>query len=175
MLNYGTWAQEYFGYNTDNFASDIMPYRYDTYIRGVRSFIDDYEFNGNTYIGDTGIRLKSANLELESELVMNFYFDGTIPSGAVFKYGDEVLRTRKVSGLTRVSIKNIKASQIDNDFTITLYDRNGNSLGSVTYSPYNYFYNVITRPETETRTFELKMTIQALIWYNRTAKEYVAN
>ena len=48
-------------------------------------------------------------------------------------------------------------------------------MGSVTYSPYNYFYNVITRPETETRTYELKMTIQALIWYNRAAKEYVAN
>ena len=174
MLNYGTWAQEYFGYNTDNFASDIMPYRYDTYIRGVRSFINDYQFNGNTYIGDTGIRLKSANLELESELVMNICFDGTIPSGAVFKYGDEVLRTRKVNGFTMVSIKGITASQIDNDFTITLYDRNGNSLGSVTYSPYNYFYNVITRPETETRTYELKMTIQALIWYNRTAKDYAA-
>ena len=174
MLNYGTWAQEYFIYNFDNIANNIIQGNSDTFIRGVRSFIDDYQFNGNTYIGDTGIRLKSANLELESELVMNICFDGTIPSGAVFKYGDKVLRTRKVNGFTMVSIKGITASQIDNDFTITLYDRNGNSLGSVTYSPYNYFYNVITRPETETRTYELKMTIQALIWYNRAAKDYAA-
>ena len=174
MLNYGSWSQEYFRYNFDNIANYAIPNNSDTYIRGVRSFIDDYKFNGNAYFGDTGIRLKSANLELESELVMNICFDGTVPSGAVFKYGDEILRTRKVNGFTMVSIKGITASQIDNDFTITLYDRNGNSLGSVTYSPYNYFYNVITRQETETRTYELKMTIQALIWYNRAAKDYAA-
>ena len=183
MLNYGAYSQLYFNYNLENLAYTAL-YEYER----VVSIIDVSElrqFNGSTLVGPCGLRLKSANLELESETVLNLYFtdvegcdhlnfkldDGT-EEGKVLPckfYDDGTGKT-----IARVTIRNIPAQSINNDFKINVYEGTGYA-GTITYSPMNYCYNVISREITATRTEALKLNVSAYILFYQKAAEYVSN
>ena len=74
---------------------------------------------------------------------------------------------------TKVSVTGIKIQDIDEYFTISF--TYGGVDCSITYSPMNYCYNVVTRPLTATRTQELKDEVAALYWYNKAAENYISN
>ena len=174
MLNYGAYSQKYFKHNTRNLANSILSTA-DGYVATLEaSEISNYVFSGIKQVSAANrfITFVSANIELESEIVMNFYIKG-MPDGVDFTCNGETLSSKLTSdgSYTVVSVKGIAAKDIDSDFTIR-FTIEGNEY-SFTYSPMNYCYNVLSRPETETRTRELKEVISALYWYNQTANEYI--
>ena len=181
LLNYGAYSQLYFNYNLENLAYTAL-YEYEREV----SIIDVSElraFTGSPVVGPCGLTLKSANLELESETVLNLYFtgvegcdhlnfkldDGT-EEGKVLpcKFSDD--GTGKT--IARVSIKNIPAQYINNDFKIDVYEGTGYA-GTITYSPIFYCHNVISRETTATRTEALKLNVSAYVLFYQKASEYV--
>ena len=174
MLNYGAYSQKYFKHNTGNLANSILS-TYDGYVAVLdTAYISNYAFSGTKQISAANryITFVSANIELESEIVLNFYIKG-MPDGVAFTCNGQTLKSSLTSdgSYTVVSITGIAAKDIDSDFTIW-FTIEGNEY-SFTYSPMNYCYNVISRPETETRTRELKEAISAMYWYNQAANAYV--
>ena len=165
MLNYGTAAQIYFNYNTSKLANDILPDGHNTIHSLTASDISSYEYHGSPIV-NADIRLAKANLVLQSEITMNLYFTGA-HDGTVFKCNGVTLPTRQSGEYTIVSIKGIYVGNLEDDFPVSVYSSDGgNLLGSVTYSPKNYCYNVIARDLSPTRTQELKDAISALYYFD---------
>ena len=173
MLAYGGFSQLYFKYNTGHLAYDSMV-SFDGYLDGILD-VDANKISRIVSAADTevdgNIVFKSVNLELESEMTMNFYFEN-VPDGTVFKLnGKELPSVKNASGLIVVTISGIPAHLIGSDYTVTLWSGD-TELGSVTYSPMNYCYNVLSRETTETRTADLKNLIKAIYLYYKTADYY---
>ena len=176
MLNYGAYSQLYFNYNLDNLANSVM----DEAEQQV-SIIDVSElraFSGSTVVGPCGLTLKSANLELESETVLNLYFTGVEGCDHLnFKINDDLILPCTFSDdgtgktIAKVTIRNIPIHFINNDFKIDVYEGTGYA-GSITYSPMNYCYNVISREITATRTEALKLDISAYVLFYQKSIEY---
>lgn len=176
MLNYGAYSQVYFGYNTGNLANSILDASERTVASVPVDEIDQYVYTGVTQFnaGNRLISLISASLSTESEIVLNFYFKG-LPVDTVVTCNDKNLKTRLSTdgSYTKVSVTGIKIQDIDEYFTISF--TYGGVDCSITYSPMNYCYNVVTRPLTATRTQELKDEVAALYWYNKAAENYISN
>ena len=173
MLAYGGFSQLYFKYNTGHLAYDSMV-SFDGYLDGILD-VDANKISRIVSAADTevdgNIVFKSVNLELESEMTMNFYFEN-VPDGTVFKLnGKELPSVKNASGLIVVTISGIPAHLIGSGYTVTLWSGD-TELGSVTYSPMNYCYNVLSRETTETRTADLKNLIKAIYLYYKTADYY---
>ncbi|MBR2556430.1 MAG: leucine-rich repeat domain-containing protein [Aeriscardovia sp.] len=181
LLNYGAYSQLYFNYNLENLANTAL-YEDDREV----SIIDVSElraFTGSPVVGPCGLTLKSANLELESETVLNLYFTGVEGCDHLnFKLddgtGDDKVLPCKFyddgtgKTIARVSIKNIPAQYINNDFKIDVYEGTGYA-GTITYSPIFYCHNVISRETTATRTEALKLNVSAYVLFYQKASEYV--
>ncbi|MBQ6303526.1 MAG: leucine-rich repeat domain-containing protein [Clostridiales bacterium] len=176
MLNYGAYSQIYFGYNTGNLANSILDEPDRTVSAVPVDKIDQYVYTGVTQFnaGNRFISFISASLSTESELVLNFYFKG-LPVDTVVTCNGKKLKTRLSTdgSYTKVSITGIKIQDIDEYFTISF--TYGGVDCSLTYSPMNYCYNVVTRPLSATRTQELKDEVAALYWFYKAAENYIAN
>ena len=171
MLNYGAWSQKYFNYKSDDsdLANALLSNndkRLDNLPDGA---LNAYNYQGPKTIGSSSIKFVSANLELESELVMNLYFEN-VPDGVVIKIDgvDEVTPTKK-GDYTVVTITNISAQNLNHFYAIVFFDGD-TSFGFVNYSPINYCYNVLTRETTTVRTETLKNLITSLYWYYDAAR-----
>ena len=92
-----------------------------------------------------------------------------IEVGATFFYDDGTGKT-----IAKVTIKNIPVQSINDDFKINVYEGTGYA-GTITYSPMNYCYNVISREITATRTEALKLNVSAYILFYQKASEYINN
>ena len=181
MLNYGAYSQLYFNYNLENLANSVFEYEYEREV----DMIDISElraFSGSTLVGTSGLKLKSANLELESETVLNLYFTGIEGCDHLnFRLDDGTAEGKALrcvisddgsgNGIAKVTITNIPICFINNDFKINVYEGTGYA-GTITYSPMNYCYNVISRPVTATRTEALKLDISAYILFYQKSVEY---
>lgn len=175
MLNYGAYSQIYFKHNTSNLANSVLPS--DEQIVEMADENDLRPYTGGISV-DGRLTFYSASLSTESETVMNFYFtDYESCDHLNFKLDDGTeegkVLTKSFSGnKLRVSVTNIPAHRIGDDYKIDIYE--GSVLiGSITYSPVNYCYNVIHREITETRTEELKLNVSAYILFYQKAVEYV--
>lgn len=171
MLNYGAWSQKYFNYKSGD--SDLANALLSNNDKRLNSLPDGalnaYNYQGPKTIGSSSIKFVSANLELESELVMNLYFEN-VPDGVVIKIDgvDEVTPTKK-GDYTVVTITNISAQNLNHFYAVVFYEGD-TSFGYVAYAPINYCYNVITRETTTIRTETLKNLITSLYWYYDAAR-----
>ena len=105
---------------------------------------------------------------------MNFYFKGLPTDTVVMCNGKKLTTSLSTDGsYTKVTVTGIKIQDIDEDYTIT-FTYEGVDC-SLTYSPMNYCYNVITRPVSATRTQELKDEVASLYWFYRAAENYMAD
>ncbi|MBP5417900.1 MAG: leucine-rich repeat domain-containing protein [Clostridiales bacterium] len=172
MLNYGAASQRYFNYNTATLADSFLSEedRTPDYLASSNA-VRFYNYTGNGKVNDD-ISLYMVNLVLKSEITMNLYFTG-VPDGAVFKLGDKTLPAKKSGEYTIVSIRNIPIQKLNDPYEITV-SSSGSSLGSITYSPMNYCYNVIVRETSETRTEALKKLVSSLYFYNLIADDYAS-
>ena len=175
MLNYGACSQIYFNHNTGNLANSILDEDERTVSAVPEDKISQYYYSGVTQFnaGNRIISFVSATLSAESELVMNFYFKGLPVDTVVTCNGKKLKSTLTTDGsYTRVSVTGIKVQDIDEDYTLSF--TYGGDECSLTYSPMNYCYNIITRPVTPTRTQEQKDNIAALYWFYKAAENYIS-
>lgn len=144
MLNYGAYAQKYFGNTENGLAND-----------GIEDNVPEFEGveRGTMGIyGDLGgLRYVSTALELCSRTVMYHYFkldEGEKISDYSFKLGGkEVTPTvSEKNGEKRycIKIEGIAPTNISKGLGLVIYGVDGEYIGSFTYSPTHYLYLVVT-------------------------------
>ena len=153
MLNYGAYAQEYFGEGTPLADS------YKAAVDSV-SVPDDFKYNNTNTTLPTGVTFEGATLSLKSETTLSLYFTG-LPDNTTFTCGDKEVKTEKNGSYVVARIRGIKAEELENDFTLTF------TGGSVTYNPMTYCYNVLNGGTTNDA---LKNVCRALYKFAEAAK-----
>ena len=173
MVNYGAYSQLYFNHNIDSLANEDIT---DTDVSGVTAETVNKTYDGSTNTLPDGVTLAGANLELESETVMNLYFTNTTGKALTFTTSGNVALVQEQSGeYTKVTITGIAAQYLDSDVTVNVALEGDDNAYSVKYSPMNYCYNVLARETTATRTEALKNVMRAFYLYNKEAKAYFAS
>ena len=167
MVNYGSYAQIYAGYNADNLAVGDA---------GNLKSVADVTIGEYTYTpNETKVQFAGANLSLLSTTTLRMYFKITDVDVAnvTFTYGENTLEKTQSGDYYYVELVGIPASKLDDDCVVTVND--GTNSFDVTYTPMAYCANVVNRETTETRTESLKNLIKALVLYNRAADAYIGN
>ncbi|MBQ9199677.1 MAG: hypothetical protein IJ141_05810, partial [Lachnospiraceae bacterium] len=160
MLNYGTYAQEYFGYKTDKPANASLSAA--DKALGEVIIPGSFKYNAdNTSITADGVTFAGATLSLKSETTLSLYFTG-LPDNTVFSCEGKKVETAKNGGYVVARIRGIKAEELKNDFTVTF----GNG-GSVTYNAMTYCYNVLNGGSDNVK---LQNVVKALYKYAEAAK-----
>ena len=167
MVNYGSYAQIYAGYNTENLAVGDA--------KNLKSLDDVWisrYYEPSPY--ETKVQFAGANLSLLSTTTLRMYFkitDIDAESVLIGYQGQELEKTQS-GDYYYVELVGIPASKLDDEFCIDVGDGSTNFV--VTYTPMAYCTSVVTRPTTETRTESLKNLIKALVLYNRAADAYIS-
>lgn len=119
MLDYGAAAQELFGYNTSNLASDISGgITFD--VAGLPDLTTDGDRSFLSAIAGT--------LTLESGTDLNLYFKPVDPGATLTATAEDqshnavALETETVDGYLKVSIKDLAAEELGDEFYITVTD-----------------------------------------------------
>lgn len=161
MLNYGTQAQIYFNYNTDNLANDTK------YMTKADKAITTYDFKefASTVSGEeAGVTYYGTSLSLETETAIKHYFviedQGGLPE---FKVNGETVNAVKNGDFYEVKITDLPAHNLDEMFVIE-----AGSL-KIEYGVFSYAYQAsLTDKE------ELKNVVNALYTFNQAAITYLS-
>ena len=170
MLVYGTACQNYFDYNTSNFANSILSSD-EKYIDVMSP--DDIHAGAeleDLTIAGTDVKIKKARLVLGTTMSEKLYFTG-VNDNTVFKYGNKVLKPVKDGEYYVVTIDGIQAQYIQMKFNIKVYD-GSTYLGLVNYSPLYYCRLVLEHEYDDTVTYSLKYLISTIVNYSKAAAEY---
>lgn len=163
MLNYGGYAQIYFGHNTSEPANDDLTESERSLDAVTESFVADYEYMLSDK--DSGIDYKGSKLTLESTTAIKHYFmltdDKTIDDYTFTVNGETVMPT-KSGDMYYVTVSNISAQNLGTDYAVKA---GGLRL---TYSPMSYTYSALTQTDKTT----LQDVTRALYLYNQAAVEY---
>ena len=159
LITYGGYVQQYFGYNLDNLASD---HYFSNFPEPLPKNLNIEHDAPVVYQLPKGITFEGASLILKSETKLALYFRKKGNVNAVFKYNGQDLTPVKSGGYLKVTIDNIKAYDLDKDFTINVGE------GYVTYSPMNYCQTVLAGDYDDS----LKNVIKSLYKYYVKAVEY---
>lgn len=168
MVNYSAYSQIYFDYNTEFLANAGRTDNVSTVT--AENVNKPYDKTKNNL--PDGVSLVSANLELESETVLNLLFTNTTDKELTFKTSDDVTLTQTMTddGI-KVTITNISAQYLSEDVEVIISVDGDTASYSATYSPMNYCYSVLSND----RTDELKNVMRAFWLYNQQAKAYFQN
>ena len=133
MLNYGGYAQQYFGFNAENLAN-----------KGIDSTLADVDLStisDATVNTPEGLNYYGTSLMTTSATAIRHYFtlaEGKSINDYTFKYGENTLDPVAKSAYYYVEISGITAAQLGDSFTLTINDAN-----TLTYSPYTYVKAVL--------------------------------
>jgi hypothetical protein len=180
LLNYGTMAQNYFGYNTGSPANSVVD---KTDMSSVTpENLLDYQM---TLVGSTsGIAYKGATLVLESETSVRYYFQLTGDDSikdyiftAVDANNNKVTLTPEegtgsMAGRYYVQVSNISAQNLDARYTVTVTkadDTEETASLSITYGPLTYAYNKLN---SDSSSANIQNLVKALYLYNQAAQLY---
>ncbi|MBR0484093.1 MAG: NEAT domain-containing protein, partial [Oscillospiraceae bacterium] len=161
LLNYGGYAQEYFGYETSDLANAGVP----AMAAVSDADLEEYEMTVSGTID--GIEYYGSSLVLENSTAMNIYFklaDGKKATDFAFKAGKTTLTpTETGNGLCYVTVSGISAADLGAETTV--------SVGKlkVISSPYSYVYTALTKSQKE----KLLNITKALYLYGEAAAAYV--
>ena len=179
MLNYGTYAQTHFGYNTENLSNASLSADEIAAVTAVEDTVfDTYAATGrnNTSVGS----FAGSSLVLESETTLNVYFspaDGVSLENLTFtvdgKSVPAVSTAISETAYYMISITNIAAQDLDKAFEVTV--SNGTESSSYQVSAFSYCRDVMLQNTGTTYTNELKNALKALYLYNQTANKYFDN
>ena len=163
MLNYGTEAQRYFGYNTHNLANDIL-----SDAQKVLTPVTADQLNAFTMSisgSDAGIVKYGASLLLESATVIRYRIqlaDGYSINQYTFQYGNQTLTPVDAGNqIYYVDITGIAAKDLDEMYPITI----GNL--SIHYGPMSYILRQLDNPTAVP-------VVTSLYHYNNMANIYFA-
>lgn len=177
MLNYGTAAQQYFGYNTDNPANSIMT--------DDDKNMDMVGFN--TYTGKlvnadsvSGISYYGSSLVLESDTILRNYFelsDGYNIDNYTFYVKDKdgnkniIVPQKTDASLYYIDISNVKAYELADNVNIYV-QKNGDSEDKIMMLEYGaYVYARYVDKYLD--NIALKNLMTAMYHYCNAAIEYV--
>ena len=161
LLNYGGYAQEYFGYETSDLANAGVP----AMAAVSDADLEEYEMTVSGTVD--GIEYYGSSLVLENSTAMNIYFklaDGKKATDFTFKAGKTTLTpTETGNGLCYVTVSGISAADLGAETTV--------SVGKlkVISSPYSYVYTALTKSQKE----KLLNITKALYLYGEAAAAYV--
>lgn len=167
MLNYGGYAQVYFGYDLSNLANESLTAAEKDLSSVTISSLESYKKGeqANEAIGFVA----GSNLSLKSATTLMLYFklaDGVDVSSLTFKVNDVTVNAVESGAYYIVMIENIAAHDLDTEYTVTVSD--GTNTLTATYSAMAYVYNILSRD----RAQELKDVVAALRLYNLAADAY---
>ncbi len=160
MLNYGAYAQVYFG--------EGIPLA-DSY----KAAMDDvsvpvgFAYNDTNIPLPDGVTFEGATLSLKSETTLSLYFKG-LPADTTFTCdaGNEV-QTEPNGEYVVARIRGIKANELEKYFTVTFGD--GSVTYNVEYNAMTYCYNVLSD---DTVDDNLQNVCKALYLYAQAAINY---
>ena len=153
MLNYGAASQRYFNEGTPvGEVQDMV---------GV-TVPNTFEFNEDNAALPEGVTFEGATLSLKSETTLSLYFKG-LPADTKFTCGDKTVETAKNGEYVVARIRGIKASELENDFTVTFKGE------SMTYNAMTYCYNVLNGGSDNE---DLQNVCKALYLYAQAAINY---
>lgn len=140
MLNYGSYAQVYFNFNTETLANAEM----DDLDKAITmpNISENYKFIQD---GDvTGLSYHGTSLMAKAETSIRHYF--TLEAGAdisnyIFTYNDQTLTPINKGNMYYVEISGIATGNLSKFHTLTVV--NGEETYSITYSVYTYIKTVI--------------------------------
>ena len=162
MLNYGAASQTYFG--IEGTAANASLTDADKAL-GEVSDLDTFELDNNVALPE-GVTFEGATLSLKSETTLSLYFKG-LPAETVFTCDVKTVETAKNGEYVVARIRGIKASELQNDFTVTFED--DSVTYNVTYNVMTYCYNVLNDGKVDDN---LKNVCKALYKYAQAAKTY---
>ncbi len=170
MLSYGGAAQEYFGYHSDNLASNGIT---DTATAEITDSCTDMSVSGKV----ENVAFYGASMVYRDRIAIRFYFAGDV-SGCTFKIVEtnQVEGTNQVketyfeaaekNGLSYVEISGILPQDLDQQITLTV--TSGDSNMNVSYSPLNYIVRMNAKDDAS-----LKGLLKALYNYHLAAQAYL--
>ena len=178
MLNYGAYAQQYFGTNEDVLANADLS-EADKFVPSsnegdAKELLKDYEVSAVTKEG-LGT-FASSYLVLESETTLKVRFkpaEGVKADGLTFTVDGADAKTVMSGNDVMVVIENIKAQDLDKMFVIVASD--GTNTLQFSCSTLSYGHVILNIETSEVYTVELKNLIWALNHYNLVANEYCMN
>ncbi|MBR5974422.1 MAG: hypothetical protein IK020_04475 [Clostridiales bacterium] len=175
LLNYGTCAQKYFGRHTNDLAN--------WYIDSQDRALSNVDWRSiPKYVADTdsnlpaGLTFYGANLAVESETKLTFYFINETGKTVTFSESTNGISnySGRTSGVfTTVSVSGIPAHKLGEKIRINITVEGDDTVYYAEYSPLNYCYNVLSRDTNETRTADLKNLMQAFYIYNQATLNYM--
>ena len=171
LLNYGTAAQTFFKYNTDNPANGILSDAdkavdaadFDAYKAVIKADSPNGQNKGLSYYG--------SSLICKSEMTVRHYFmlnEGCDINNYKFSYvnayGNEVgLTPKKASdGVYCVDINGIMARNLNSNYACKVTGKNKTCIFELDYGPFSYSQKVINSGNSSD---ELKNLVNALYWY----------
>ena len=173
LLNYGTAAQNYFGFKVDKPANSIN-YTSSKYMGNVpTSSLPVY--SEDSEVLPEGVTFEGSSVAIESETELTFCFKNSSGAKLTFTDGSGTrLSAGKSGGYITVKVKGIPAHKLGEYVTVRIKVEGDANDYKVSYNPMTYCYNVLTRPLTATRTSELKELMKAFYFYNQAAERYMA-
>lgn len=162
LENYGNYAQDYFGYNTENISLnmilDLDDLSLDNYSKKY-SQSDKVNYKGSSLLLKSAIMIRHY-FEINNCASPKFYFNGKDITGSVKKDGN--------SGYY-VELSNIPIAELDKTHSIEIKDGN-NSIFNMTYCGASYFYDI----QQKDNNVKLKNLCSALLNCMDMAKRYFA-
>ncbi len=178
LLNYGTAAQTFFKYNTDNPANGILSNAdkavdaadFDAYKAVIKADSANGQNDGLTYYG--------SSLICKSEMTVRHYFildNGSDINNYKFSYidtdGYEVSLTPKKAsdgGVYCVDISGIMACSLDKNYVCRVTGMDSSQIIELNYGPLSYAYSVANDKDS---SIELKNLMNALYMYSEMARK----
>ena len=178
LLNYGTAAQNFFKYNTDNPANGILSNAdkavdaadFDAYKAVIKADSANGQNNGLSYYG--------SSLICKSEMTVRHYFildNGSDINNYKFSYidtdGYEVSLTPKKAsdgGVYCVDISGIMACGLYKNYVCRVTGMDSSQIIELNYGPLSYAYSVANDKDS---SIELKNLMNALYMYSEMARK----
>ena len=160
LLNYGAYAQLYFGNNTENLANDGVAYTSEE-LDNV-SFDNPGIVNGIT---SDNVTFAGVSLSLESETTLSLYFLSNDGSELNMSCDTNAISCGTAGDYQIARIRGISANEIGGSYTVTV-----DGAGTVTCSPLTYCALVIGG----TYQKELKDVCRAFVLYYQAAAAFNA-
>lgn len=178
LLNYGTAAQTFFKYNTDNPANGILSDAdkavdaadFDAYKAVIKADSPNGQNKGLSYYG--------SSLICKSEMTVRHYFildNGSDINNYKFSYidtdGYEVSLTPKKAsdgGVYGVDISGIMACSLDKNYVCRVTGMDSSQIIELNYGPLSYAYSVANDKDS---SIELKNLMNALYMYSEMARK----